>query len=82
MGLGAGRRAAPASVRQPDPDDPPTDLTHVAPADIVWYPGHVMMSMGLDGAVVDASDYGTDVRMMVVKPERFARYKIGSPIGP
>jgi hypothetical protein len=61
---------------------PPTDLTHVAPADIVWYPGHVMMSLGLDGAVVDASDHATDVRMMVVKPERFARYKIGSPIGP
>ena len=44
-GPGRSRRAAPASVRQPDPDDPPTD-PDLSPADIVWYPGHVMMSMG------------------------------------
>jgi hypothetical protein len=59
----------------------PADLAHVAPGDILWYPGHVMMSLGIDGAIVDAADHDTDVRMTVVAPERLARYRVGSPLG-
>ncbi len=61
---------------------PASDLARLAPGDILWYPGHVMMSLGVDGAIVDAANPAADVRMTVVSPERLARYEIGSPVGP
>jgi cell wall-associated NlpC family hydrolase len=61
---------------------PASDLARLAPADILWYPGHVMMSLGIDGAIVDAANHEADVRMMVVAPQRLRRYKVGSPLGP
>jgi hypothetical protein len=60
---------------------PASDLGRLAPADILWYPGHVMMSLGVDGAIVDAANPEADVRMTVVEPPRLARYRIGSPLG-
>jgi hypothetical protein len=41
-----------------------------------------MMSLGVDGAIVDAANSEADVRMTVVAPPRLARYRIGSPLGP
>jgi cell wall-associated NlpC family hydrolase len=61
---------------------PGSDLGHLTPGDILWYPGHVMMSLGIDGAIVDAADHDSDVRITVVSPDRLARYRVGSPLGP
>jgi cell wall-associated NlpC family hydrolase len=61
---------------------PASDLGRLAPGDILWYPGHVMMSLGVDGAIVDAANHEADVRMTVVAPQRLDRYRVGSPLGP
>jgi hypothetical protein len=58
-----------------------SDLTHLAPGDILYYPGHVMMSLGVGGAIVDAANHEADVRMTVVTAQRLGRYRVGNPLG-
>jgi cell wall-associated NlpC family hydrolase len=47
--------------------------------DLVFYPGHVMMYLGVDRAIVDSPNTGNHVRMTFVSDRRSLRY--GDPLG-
>jgi cell wall-associated NlpC family hydrolase len=61
---------------------PASDVFHLQPGDILWYPGHVMMSLGVDGAIVHSVNRQKDTELRLLTPERLGQMQIGSPLGP
>jgi cell wall-associated NlpC family hydrolase len=49
--------------------------------DIVYYPGHVMLWLGVDNLIVHAPQRGRDVEVGHVSDRRVKRLKFGNPIG-
>jgi cell wall-associated NlpC family hydrolase len=47
--------------------------------DLVWYPGHVMMSLGIPGAIIHSPYTGRDVEVDWVVSRRANRVKYGDP---
>ncbi len=52
-------------------------LETVQPGDVLYYPGHVMLALGLDGAYVHARQRGSTVEIRVTTRHRV---RVGSPI--
>jgi cell wall-associated NlpC family hydrolase len=48
--------------------------------DLVWYPGHVMMWLGVDNFIVHAKQRGSDVEVGHVTDRRVRRLKFADPI--
>lgn len=65
----SGDQIAVAAGRQPE---------SAMAGDLVHYPGHVMLSLGVPGAVVHASNPEKDVELWVLSGDRSLRY--GNPI--
>ena len=51
------------------------------PGDLVYYPGHVMMWLGVDNLIVHAPQPGHDVEVGHVTARRVQRVKFANPIG-
>ena len=49
--------------------------------DLVYYPGHVMMWLGVDNLIVHAVGRGRDVEVGHVSDRRVNRLKFGNPLG-
>ncbi len=49
--------------------------------DLVYYPGHVMMWLGVDNLIVHAPQSGRDVEVGHITDRRIKRVKFGNPIG-
>lgn len=49
--------------------------------DLVYYPGHVMMWLGVDNLIVHAVGRGRDVEVGHISDRRVKRVKFGNPIG-
>ena len=58
---------------------PNVDASQVQAGDLVFYPGHVSMSLGLNGAIVHARQPGTTVEMTFSSTRKSLRY--ADPIG-
>jgi cell wall-associated NlpC family hydrolase len=59
---------------------PRTALTAQA-GDLVYYPGHVMMWLGVDTLIVHAVGHGRYVEIDTISGRRVSRAKFGNPIG-
>ena len=42
---------------------PHGDIATVMPADVLWYPGHISLALGVGDAYVDAPNRGNTVRI-------------------
>jgi cell wall-associated NlpC family hydrolase len=49
--------------------------------DLIYYPGHVMLWLGVDNLIVHAPQRGRDVEVAHVKARRVMRMKFANPIG-
>ncbi len=49
--------------------------------DLVYYPGHVMMWLGVDNLIVHAVGRGRDVEVGTIASRRVNRVKFGNPVG-
>ncbi len=49
--------------------------------DLVYYPGHVMMYLGVDNAIVHAPYTGSNVEVGTVSSRHIKRLKFGNPLG-
>ncbi len=65
----------PASSGQIIRSAPNTPATELEPGDVMWYPGHVMLALGVDDAYVHAVGRGKvlEVRSMYAKHKRKIR---------
>jgi cell wall-associated NlpC family hydrolase len=57
------------------------DVTTAVAGDLVQYPGHVMMYLGVPGAVVHSPYTGTQVRVEMLSAQRASRLRYASPTG-
>jgi cell wall-associated NlpC family hydrolase len=58
-----------------------SSIDQVLPGDLLYYPGHVMLALGVGGAMVHAPNSGNvvEVRMLTERQQR--RLRVGNPIG-
>lgn len=59
----------------------PRDLLTAQAGDLVYYPGHVMMWLGVDNVIVHAVGHGRYVEVDTISSRRVSRAKFGNPIG-
>ena len=59
----------------------PGELATSKPGDLVYYPGHVMMSLGIGGAVVHSPQTGGVVEVITLSAKRQRNVRVGNPIG-
>lgn len=59
----------------------PLDASTAQAGDLVYYPGHIALYLGVDLAVVHAADYGTDVTFGMVRTGRTNSVRFGGPLG-
>lgn len=69
----AGRELAHQSGAQIDAAEPRDAFTARA-GDLVEYPGHVMMYLGVDGAIVHAANQDSDVELSFIREGRTVRF--------
>jgi cell wall-associated NlpC family hydrolase len=55
------------------------DATTAAAGDLVYYPGHVMMYLGVPGAVVHSPQPGESVEVLVLSERRSSKLQYGDP---
>jgi len=58
----------------------PIDPSVAQPGDLVFYPGHIGLYLGVDLALVHAADYGTDVTFGKVRTGRTNSVRFGGPL--
>lgn len=56
------------------------DATEAQPGDLAYYPGHVMMSLGVPGAVLHSPEPGRKVEVRVVAEQRARRWIYADPL--
>ena len=58
-----------------------SSIDQVLPGDLLYYPGHVMLALGVGGAMVHAPNSGNvvEVRMLTERQQR--RLRVGNPVG-
>jgi len=76
----AGVEIAHQSARQIRGAAARTLLTAQA-GDIVYYPGHVMLFLGIDDLIVHAVGHGRHVEVDTISNRRVKRVRVGNPIG-
>jgi cell wall-associated NlpC family hydrolase len=52
----------------------------VQPGDLAYYPGHVMMSLGIPGAVLHSPEPGRSVQVRLVPQKRSQRWVYANPV--
>jgi cell wall-associated NlpC family hydrolase len=58
----------------------PIDPTVAQAGDLVYYPGHIALYLGVDQALLHAADYGTDVTFGTVRSGRTSSVRFGAPL--
>jgi cell wall-associated NlpC family hydrolase len=56
------------------------DPVWAKPGDVLWYPGHVMLSLGLPGSMVNAVNGGNPVTARTLGEGRMSRLRAGDPL--
>jgi cell wall-associated NlpC family hydrolase len=54
-------------------------LADVAPGDLLYYPGHVMLALGIGGAIVHAPNTGHVVEVRMLSLRQAGRLRVGDP---
>jgi len=62
-------------------DAAPRTLDTAQAGDLVYYPGHVMLWLGLDNLIVHAPNRGHPVQVDTITTRRLKRVKFGDPTG-
>ena len=57
------------------------DLNAVQPGDLLYYPGHVMLALGIGGAIVHAPNTGNVVEVRMLSDHQQRRLRAGDPLG-
>ena len=57
------------------------DLSAVQPGDLLYYPGHVMLALGIGGAIVHAPNTGNVVEVRMLSEHQQRRLRAGDPLG-
>jgi cell wall-associated NlpC family hydrolase len=57
------------------------DLSVVQPGDLLYYPGHVMLALGVGGAIVHAPNTGNVVEVRMLSEHQQRRLRAGDPLG-
>lgn len=58
----------------------PSSKDNVKPGDLLYYPGHVMLALGVGQAMVHAPNRGADVRVSPAIAKRVRWMRVGSPL--
>ena len=58
-----------------------TSLDAVQPADILYWPGHVMLALGVDGAMIHAPYRGAVIEVRMLSEHQRRRLRVGDPLG-
>lgn len=56
------------------------DVSEVRPGDLVYYPGHIMMSLGLPGAILHSPEPGRSVTMKLSPERKYRRWVHVDPL--
>jgi hypothetical protein len=59
----------------------PRTIDTAQAGDLAYYPGHVMIWLGVDNLIVHAPQPGRDVEVGDISDRRVKRTKFGNPIG-
>ena len=62
-------------------DAAPRTIDTAQAGDLVYYPGHVMLWLGIDNLIVHASQRGHPVEVDTISTRRLQRVKFGDPTG-
>ena len=82
LGLVAERRGPAPPVRRADPQrQPGRARAAVQPGDLLYYPGHVMLALGIGGAIVHAPHTGNVVEVRMLSEHQQRRLRAGDPLG-
>ena len=54
-------------------------LSQVGPCDLLYYPGHVMLALGIGGAIVHAPNSGNVVEVRMLSVRQTGRLRVGDP---
>lgn len=76
---GIAGRTLPRSSSQQIRNIKNIDRTQQKAGDLVWYPGHVMMSLGIPGAIIHSPFTGRDVEVDWVTSRRANRVRVADP---
>ena len=57
------------------------DLAAVQPGDLLYYPGHVMLALGIGGAMVHAPNSGNVVEVRMLSEHQQRHLRAGNPLG-
>jgi hypothetical protein len=60
---------------------PRLGLDAVQPADLLYWPGHVMLSLGVGGAMVHAPNSGHVIEVRMLSERQIRRIRVGDPLG-
>jgi cell wall-associated NlpC family hydrolase len=69
----------PAVPRVPTP--PKTPANTAQPGDLAYYPGHVMLYLGVDNAIIHSPQTGRSVSLDVVGSRHTRSVRFGNPLG-
>jgi cell wall-associated NlpC family hydrolase len=56
-------------------------IDQVQPGDLLYYPGHVMLALGIGGAMVHAPNTGNVVEVRMLSEHQQRRLRVGDPLG-
>lgn len=57
------------------------DRADTLPGDLVYYPGHIMIALGVGNAIIHSPNTGSRVEVRPMMKARVNRYKVASPLG-
>lgn len=57
-----------------------TSIGQVQPGDLLYYPGHVMLALGVGGAMVHAPNTGNVVEVRMLSEHQQRRLRVGDPL--
>jgi cell wall-associated NlpC family hydrolase len=60
---------------------PKDSIDGITPGDVLYYPGHVMVSLGVPGAFVHAADRRRGIEVSVLKGRHAKSIRVGDPLG-
>ena len=60
---------------------PNTATDELEPGDVMWYPGHIMISLGVDQTYVNAVNRGKPLAVQTLSARSAKRLRAADPIG-